>query len=331
MVDCAWDQKLPKLFPSAFGVAPKPGKPLASIVGIAPKPGKPPKDGIGIIPKPPGNGVGIVPKPAFCISNPLKPGFTTLTVTSGFGDGGLGFCFTFCLAPGASFSGGEFHDGIFRFQNSLVCACLSREERYGPRNTNGQYCHRKKVQEPLNTLVRQSVEETLNNLLNAEADALCNASRDGRSSDRLDTREGTYKRKLLTKAGEGELQVPCRANKISFRVWLEDVLRRFSSTPAKEIDSLPPSKLEACRFSAGLIPPGLPFFRKTKKESLSTASTCITLGGCFHLAAVCRSPYFFSTGTFDQPEVDSVNSRAEKHQMTTFLFLIQAASFAALR
>ena len=32
----------------------------------------------------------------------------------------------------------------------------------------------------------------------------------------------------------------CRANKISFRVWLEDVLRRFSSTPAKEIDSLLP-------------------------------------------------------------------------------------------
>ena len=32
----------------------------------------------------------------------------------------------------------------------------------------------------------------------------------------------------------------CWANKISFRVWLEDVLRRFSSTPAKEIDSLLP-------------------------------------------------------------------------------------------
>ena len=26
--------------------------------------------------------------------------------------------------------------------------------------------------------------------------------------------------------------------------------------------------------------------------------------------------YFFSTGTLGQPEVDSVNSRAEKHQMT---------------
>ena len=65
IVDCVWDQKLPKLFPSAFGIAPKPGKPLASVVGIVPKPGKPPKGGIGIIPKPPAKGVGIVPKSAF--------------------------------------------------------------------------------------------------------------------------------------------------------------------------------------------------------------------------------------------------------------------------
>ena len=41
--------------------------------------------------------------------------------------------------------------------------------------------------------------------------------------------------------------------------------------------------------------------------------------------------YFFNTGTFGQPEVDSVNSLAEKHQMTIFLPLIQSASLAALR
>ena len=33
---------------------------------------------------------------------------------------------------------------------------------------------KKDVQDHLNTLVREAVEETLNNLLNAEADALCN-------------------------------------------------------------------------------------------------------------------------------------------------------------
>ena len=36
---------------------------------------------------------------------------------------------------------------------------------------------KKEVQDHLNTLVREAVEETLNNLLDAEADALCNASR----------------------------------------------------------------------------------------------------------------------------------------------------------
>jgi len=49
------------------------------------------------------------------------------------------------------------------------------------------------------------------------------------------------------------------------------------------------------------------------------------------VAGFTLSCYFFVTGTTTQPEVDSVNSRAEKHQMTTFLPLIQAASFAALR
>ena len=59
----------------------------------------------------------------------------------------------------------------------------------------------------LDTLVRQSVEETINSLLDAEADAICNANRYQRSPDRLDTRAGSYKRKLLTKAGEAVLNI----------------------------------------------------------------------------------------------------------------------------
>ena len=60
----------------------------------------------------------------------------------------------------------------------------------------------KEVFDHLDTLVRQSVEETINSLLDAEADAICNANRYQRSPDRLDIRAGSYKRKLLTKAGE---------------------------------------------------------------------------------------------------------------------------------
>lgn len=60
----------------------------------------------------------------------------------------------------------------------------------------------------LDGMVRETVETTLNEMLDAEADALCQAQRYERSPDRVDTRAGTYKRKLQTKAGEVELEVP---------------------------------------------------------------------------------------------------------------------------
>ena len=55
----------------------------------------------------------------------------------------------------------------------------------------------KEIRDHLDGLVRQSVEDTLNALLNAEADAICHAGRYQRTPDRLDTRAGTYQRKLL--------------------------------------------------------------------------------------------------------------------------------------
>ncbi|WP_294508160.1 transposase [uncultured Victivallis sp.] len=63
----------------------------------------------------------------------------------------------------------------------------------------------KEILTHLDGLVRQSVEDTLNALLNAEANAICQASRYQRSpEDRQDMRAGSYKRKLLTQAGEME-------------------------------------------------------------------------------------------------------------------------------
>ena len=56
--------------------------------------------------------------------------------------------------------------------------------------------------------VRTSVEETLNTMLEAEADQLCQAQRYERSPERADTRAGHYDRKLTTKAGEVTLKVP---------------------------------------------------------------------------------------------------------------------------
>lgn len=88
---------------------------------------------------------------------------------------------------------------------------------------------KKEIQDHLNTLVREAVEETLNNLLDAEADALCNASRYERSPDRLDTRAGTYKRKLLTRVGAVELQVP-RLRTLAFETQIIERYRRKESS-----------------------------------------------------------------------------------------------------
>lgn len=64
------------------------------------------------------------------------------------------------------------------------------------------------IQEHLNTVVLNTVEETLNALLDAEADRLCRAGKYERREDRADTRAGSYRRKLQTKAGEVSLKVP---------------------------------------------------------------------------------------------------------------------------
>lgn len=64
------------------------------------------------------------------------------------------------------------------------------------------------IKQELSNLVRQSVEDTLNMLLDEEADRLTNATRYERTDGRVDTRAGHYKRKLLTKAGEVELKMP---------------------------------------------------------------------------------------------------------------------------
>src|SRR5215831_18218227 len=63
-----------------------------------------------------------------------------------------------------------------------------------------------RIKSHLDRVVR--VEETLNALLEAEADQLCNAQRYERSEARRDTRAGHYERKLQTKAGEVRLKVP---------------------------------------------------------------------------------------------------------------------------
>jgi transposase-like protein len=64
------------------------------------------------------------------------------------------------------------------------------------------------IREHLDEVVTRTVEQTLNALLDAEADRLCGARRYEHSAERVDTRAGSYSRQLHTKAGEVRLKVP---------------------------------------------------------------------------------------------------------------------------
>ena len=65
-----------------------------------------------------------------------------------------------------------------------------------------------KVRSHVEEVVRSTVEQTLNQMLDEEADRVAGAGRYERSAERADTRAGSYSRKLQTKAGEVTLKVP---------------------------------------------------------------------------------------------------------------------------
>ena len=81
----------------------------------------------------------------------------------------------------------------------------------------------------LKEVVRQTVEETLNGLLDAEADRLCQAKRYERNVNRVDTRAGSYERGLTTSAGQVTLTVPKLRN-IGFDTQIIERYRRRESS-----------------------------------------------------------------------------------------------------
>lgn len=85
------------------------------------------------------------------------------------------------------------------------------------------------IRSHLDQMVLQSVEDTLNALLELEADQLCGAERYERSPDRIDTRAGSYSRKLHTKAGEVELKVP-KLRTLPFETQIIERYRRRESS-----------------------------------------------------------------------------------------------------
>jgi transposase-like protein len=86
-----------------------------------------------------------------------------------------------------------------------------------------------KIRDHLDSIVRGSVEDTLNALLDAEADELCGARKYERTESRKDTRAGHYTRQLETKAGPVELKVP-KLRKLPFETAIIERYRRRESS-----------------------------------------------------------------------------------------------------
>lgn len=86
-----------------------------------------------------------------------------------------------------------------------------------------------RIKDHLGEMVRGTVEETLNAMLDAEADRLCGAGRYERSEARKDMRAGSYERKLETRAGEVSLKVPKLRRQTFETAIIERYQRRESS------------------------------------------------------------------------------------------------------
>ena len=86
-----------------------------------------------------------------------------------------------------------------------------------------------RIRDHLGEMVRGTVEETLNAMLDAEADQLCGAGRYERSEARQDTRAGSYERTLQTGAGEVSLKVPKLRRQTFETAIIERYRRRESS------------------------------------------------------------------------------------------------------
>lgn len=85
------------------------------------------------------------------------------------------------------------------------------------------------VKSELKELVRYSVEETLNELLNKEAEELTNAGKYEHTEARQGYRSGHYRRKLTTTSGEVRLEVP-KLKGVSFETAIIERYRRRESS-----------------------------------------------------------------------------------------------------
>ena len=89
--------------------------------------------------------------------------------------------------------------------------------------------HEGEIKAHVEQVVRESVEETLNVMLDEESKRLCRAGRYERTAERVDTRAGHYSRKLETRVGEVHLQIP-KLRKVPFETAIIERYRRRESS-----------------------------------------------------------------------------------------------------
>jgi putative transposase len=89
----------------------------------------------------------------------------------------------------------------------------------------------------LDEMVRTTVEDTLNKMLDAEAEALCGAKRHERTENRAGYRSGHYERELETKAGPVTLQVP-KLKQLRFETQIIERYRRRESSVEEALQEM---------------------------------------------------------------------------------------------
>ena len=112
----------------------------------------------------------------------------------------------------------------------------------------------------LKELVRGSVEETLNELLEREAESLTQAARYERSEARQGYRSGHYDRNLTTTSGDVTLHVP-RLKGVSFETAIIERYRRRESSVEEALivrcawQAFPCAGWRTSRRHCGALPP----------------------------------------------------------------------------
>ena len=99
------------------------------------------------------------------------------------------------------------------------------------------YAGHKIIKDELKELVRSSVEETLNGLLDKEAEELVNAGKYERTAGREGYRAGHYDRNVTTTSGEVTLKMP-KLKGVAFETAIIERYRRRESSVFAELKIL---------------------------------------------------------------------------------------------